>query len=365
MATLIKKPTKRSPERRVWRANKMIRGRSHIKYFFPEKEGSLRKAHAKALAWEVEIERQSSSEKTPKEISLEEWEKLYLEMAQRNFHKFTYENKKRAFQRAFRHFHVHHVHHVSQIQLRDIEIFLSNLASESGGSVSNKTRQDLAAAWEWGKKNLPDFPRNNKFQKAGKKEYKEKERYVPPEKDFWEVFSHISGQDRIILLTFWYTGARKGEIIRLRREDIDLAQDRIRLWTRKRKNRILEYDWLPMPHEYMREMGEWLREREKQNDTDYVFVQMDSNGKPFRGLWHFMNKICKKANVRPFGFHAIRHLRASALYRDGAPLIVIQQLLRHRNPQTTERYLKSRGMDPSNLLLKWLEKSEEKRHHLK
>ena len=57
-----------------------------------------------------------------------------------------------------------------------------------------------------------------------------------------------------------------------------------------------------------------------------------------------MERLCKKAGVRVFGFHAIRHLTASILYREGQPVAVIQSVLRHKSPQTTTRYLQSLGL---------------------
>jgi integrase len=58
-----------------------------------------------------------------------------------------------------------------------------------------------------------------------------------------------------------------------------------------------------------------------------------------------MKRLCKKAGVKPFGFHAIRHLTASILYRKGYSVAHIQGVLRHQNPNTTSRYLKSLGLE--------------------
>jgi len=49
--------------------------------------------------------------------------------------------------------------------------------------------------------------------------------------------------------------------------------------------------------------------------------------------------------VKAFGFHAIRHLTASILYRKGYSLGHIQAVLRHKNPNTTSRYLRSLGLE--------------------
>ena len=58
-----------------------------------------------------------------------------------------------------------------------------------------------------------------------------------------------------------------------------------------------------------------------------------------------MRRICKKAGVKPFGFHAIRHLTATILYHKGYDISLIQGVLRHKNPTTTDRYLRSLGLE--------------------
>jgi integrase len=57
-----------------------------------------------------------------------------------------------------------------------------------------------------------------------------------------------------------------------------------------------------------------------------------------------MKKLCEKARVDPFGFHGIRHLAATTLFKKGEPLARIQALLRHKSPKTTEIYLQKLGL---------------------
>ncbi len=59
-----------------------------------------------------------------------------------------------------------------------------------------------------------------------------------------------------------------------------------------------------------------------------------------------MDKLCKKAGVKKFGFHAIRHHVAMVLEDSGkANLREIQKMLRHKRPTTTDHYLK--GLSPA------------------
>jgi integrase len=49
--------------------------------------------------------------------------------------------------------------------------------------------------------------------------------------------------------------------------------------------------------------------------------------------------------VKPFDFHAIRHLVATKMYHEGKELSYIQYFLRHLSPNTTVNYLRSLGLD--------------------
>ena len=155
----------------------------------------------------------------------------------------------------------------------------------------------------------------------------------------------------VMLLTFLHTAARRGEIFRLTVSDIDFDNGRVRLSTKKRTGGNLEYDWLPMTEELKRELSFWLEHRPLKNKP-HVFMCLEERpfhfehyGEPFKYRAKFMKSLCLKAGVKPFGFHAIRHLSASQLYSMGYSVGTIQALLRHKSAGTTERYLKTLGLE--------------------
>ena len=164
------------------------------------------------------------------------------------------------------------------------------------------------------------------------------------------MYDSVAGQDQVMLATFLYTAARRGEVFRLKWEDVDFTRSRIRLWTRKREA-VLEFNWLPMVSELEKRLAWWL-ENHPVKDTPYVFVCLDEfnfcseyYGEPFRTRQHLMRRLCEEVKVTPFGFHAIRHLTATTLYHRGYDVAVIQKILRHKSPNTTIEYLKDLGLE--------------------
>jgi len=56
-----------------------------------------------------------------------------------------------------------------------------------------------------------------------------------------------------------------------------------------------------------------------------------------------MKSLCKKADVKYFRFHTLRHFGASMLDQANVPIGSIQRILGHENRTTTEIYLHSIG----------------------
>jgi len=229
--------------------------------------------------------------------------------------------------------------------------YLLKQKEQRSGYGANKDRKNLIAAWNWGKIYMnPVLPSHNPCIVRKLPEVRSP-RYVPPAEDFWRVYNEAEGQDRVMLLTFLHTAARRSEIFRLTLSELDFQNNRIRLSTKKRIGGNLEYDWLPMTAELKEKLEWWLQARPLKNKP-HVFmcleekpVHFEHYGEPFKYRAKFMKTLCAKAGVKPFGFHGIRHLTASQLYSMGYNVATIQALLRHKSAGTTERYLRTLGLE--------------------
>ncbi len=229
---------------------------------------------------------------------------------------------------------------VDRITPHHVNEFLMSTAEEVSNNKANRDRKNLLAFWNWAQK-MYDVP-VNPVAKTSRLPHDRKPRYVPDTKDIARVIMAASGQDRVMLIAFRDTLARRSEIFRWRwGDDVDFSGRVVRLGTRKTKDGSMTYEWLPMTDD----LYDALRWQYRQTGKKYehVFVIPESHnvygGRPYTTRRKFLNSLCRRAGVRPFGFHDIRRHGASRLAAQGVPMKTIQRILRHKNITTTERYV--------------------------
>jgi integrase len=126
------------------------------------------------------------------------------------------------------------------------------------------------------------------------------------------------------------TGMRRGEILGLTWEDVDFEKERIVL--RETKNgevRVLPL--VGLAHKLLKEL------QEKKISSFLLFPGTDPR-KPldFRSAWRV---AVKKAGLKDFRFHDLRHCFASYCVMNGSTLNEVADLLGHKSYQTvTKRY---------------------------
>lgn len=291
-----------------------------------------------ARDWEAEMKRKPVSEwHGPTDTAcLIDWAEAYLDYAKARYSTKTYKEKRSMFQRLFREIDPEMpVEELTPALVMDYVVRQSQVRTGHG---ANKDRKNLVAGWNWGLKYFnPPLPGPNPCL-VDKMPENRKPRYVPPVADFWKVFDVAERQDQVMLLAYLHLGARRCEVFRLAWEDVDFGESRIRLGTHKRAGGNLEFDWLPMTDD----LYNTLLEHRQTADGQWVFLN-PKTGQPYRTRKRWMTGLCRKAEVKAFGLHAIRHLTASILASEGVPPIQIQAILRHKRLSTTEGYLHRLG----------------------
>ncbi len=110
---------------------------------------------------------------------------------------------------------------------------------------------------------------------------------------------------RPIVITGLNTGMRKGEILNLKWNQVDLIHGFILLNAEDTKNN--ERKEIPI-NQTLKETFQSLTRR---LNTDYVFY--NSDGKPYQDVKRSFNTACRRSKIHDFKFHDLRHTFASHL----------------------------------------------------
>jgi|GEM_PF-180762 len=325
-----------------------IDGRIVKEKLFPDDSND---SYKNAVAWETRtrdqiLTKEAKTETLTGSWAIIDWATKYLAYSERTHAHRTFKEKRAAFERFLQSGLFNPEDRVEKITRSVVNQFLMKEEENRPGGGVNNDRKDLGAGWSYGIKYLEGFPadRLNPFHQVPERPESTKPRYVPPVADFWKVHTCAEGQDKVMLISYLCLAARRSELFRLKVSDLDFNGRQVQLWTRKRKSGCLEPDWVPMVDMLAKALRGWLKARPI--DSDYVFICMDPRecnseryGEPFKKRIHLMKRLCRRAGIKPFGFHGIRHLTASILYDGGVEINVIQQILRHLSPTTTAKYL--------------------------
>jgi integrase len=124
------------------------------------------------------------------------------------------------------------------------------------------------------------------------------------------------------------TGMRKSEILNLKWSDIDIDNKVITI--RMTKNN--EVRAIPINSILYNE----LKRKEPKTDSEYVFA--NSEGKPYSDIKTGFKAALRRARIKDFRFHDLRHTFASRLVMAGVDIRTVQELMGHKDIKMTMRY---------------------------
>ena len=348
MPTLLKR---RNNE---WVGRVMINGREVESKIFPpgRKNGP---EWLEARNWEVKrkkeileaMGRRQASRPTPTGFArLLDWAEKYLDHVARMMSRTTYTEKKTVITEFLAYCRDEGLESFEDITKPMAAQFLADVADERSLNRSNVYRKNLLAAMNWGRDNVEGFPQGmSVFEQIKPYTVDAGERYVPPEEDVIKVLREAHGQDLVMLLTYYYTGARRSEVFRLSvSRDLRFDEGLIRLTDYKGRSGKKRVRWAGMHPELAKALRWWLEVRPRQ--VDNVFMQTQNEacmGQPYRQRNHLMPRLCERAGVKPFGFHALRHKSAAITFVSGG-LNAAQILMGHSRATTTDIYIRSAGL---------------------
>lgn len=173
-----------------------------------------------------------------------------------------------------------------------------------------------------------------------------KRKYIPTLQDIERVILMADPDTQDYLRIIQDTLARVGEINRLEWSDVDFSNEVVTLYTRKKRDRSLTPRQVPMTSRVLKILTGRFESRKP--NKPWVFWHRYWSRKrecfvegPYKSRNKLMARLCKKAGVKHFSFHALRHAGASILEQSNVPARTVQQILGHEDLTTTQIYLQT------------------------
>ncbi|MCR4421137.1 MAG: tyrosine-type recombinase/integrase [Exilispira sp.] len=144
---------------------------------------------------------------------------------------------------------------------------------------------------------------------------------------------YYSYRDYIIILLLTFCGIRASELIMMKKENIDLSHNIIKVTGKGKKQRII-----PFPANLKDSFEKYLNLIDI-NNLEYLFCNKRKIRLTRRGLFYIlsirMQQYGSSLNIHP---HKLRHTFATLLLENGADIRMIQKFLGHESIATTEKY---------------------------
>lgn len=143
-------------------------------------------------------------------------------------------------------------------------------------------------------------------------------------------------RDETIIETFYQTGIRLAELIGIKDTDIDFDRNTIRVFGKRRKERII-----PFGNGLKQKITQYIvaRDKEVERTTPYLYVlrsgrQMYSQA-VYRIVKAAMSQVSTQGKRSP---HVLRHTFATAMLNNGADINAVKELLGHASLAATQIY---------------------------
>ncbi len=315
----------KDPNRGDWRWEFQYRGKRHTGAGYKTKSEAreAREDHRKLVKQQPQ---------TQLGMAFREAASLYLDYSERRHARKTYQYKAMVL-KTFKNFHGDLI--VSKITPHHLHSYLNTRPSNRN---YNAHMAELCAFLTFCYKQLkiiryhPCWELETMPHTPTKKE-------IPTEQEILQLLLAADPEtEKPLLLVIVHTMARVDEALRLTWQDVNFEKREITLWTRKRKSGAYEPDTMHMNEDLYGVLWKLWKAREQDH---WVFFNRKT-GTRYTRRPKMMRAICKRAHMKTFGFHALRHFVATYLEdQEKISKKTISGLLRHRSLRTTEIYLHS------------------------
>jgi len=176
---------------------------------------------------------------------------------------------------------------------------------------------------------------SNPFARRGTFKEEPKGQYVSDDA-FWKIYKHLPNYLQSVSVTAYLTGMRRGEIIGLRWDRVDLFGGYINLTeddTKTEDPRRIYFNSVKDLRVVFVEAA-----RKKKPDQEFVFTKSDGNPVPKWYMERLFKKACLNAGIGPYRFQDLRHTFNTNMIKAGVDQVVIMKLTGHKTNKMFLRY---------------------------
>ena len=161
-------------------------------------------------------------------------------------------------------------------------------------------------------------------------------RQAPPAEDVDKLVKAWQGsmqrvRDRLIIALLVATGARVSEVCSIKRDNINLEKQTVKIFGKGRKERVV-----PIPPVVIERLHEYITQDNPQGE--FLFPANNQLGyQGIRNLEKTFRRLCKRLGIRPITPHGLRHFYATSMLKNGARIEVVSRLLGHTSVAVTDQ----------------------------
>ena len=158
-----------------------------------------------------------------------------------------------------------------------------------------------------------------------------------------EIINPKSQRDDLIISLLYQTGMRQAELLNLADADFDLAQGQVRIFGKRRKERVV-----PIGPKLVEQIKEYMTLRDTEmpgyRDSEIENRKSIIDNRFFPGLTKYSlytivrTRMGAVSTLKKHSPHVLRHTFATTMLDNGADIRTIQTLLGHASISTTQVY---------------------------